>query len=197
MGGISSTGLISGIDTESLINSLIQIAARPRTLASQRLVQLQTQQAAYLDINSRMAALRTAASAFRTQSVFDAKRATSGDSDVLTAAATNQAQPGSYSLLVDRLVTNQQLLTRGFQDRDTSAFGAASFTFEPEAAKITRDTELADLNNGQGIKRGKILINDGTDSATIDLSKVATVSEVLEAINGAGLDINARVSGAA
>jgi flagellar hook-associated protein 2 len=195
MGGISSTGLISGIDTQGLINSLIQVAARPRTLATQRLVQLQTQQAAYLDINSRLSALRTASSAFRTQSLFDAKRATSGDTDVLTATATNQAQPGTYSLLVDRLVTNQQLLTRGFQDRDTSAFGATSFTFEPEAAKITRDTELADLNNGQGIKRGKIQISDGTDTMTIDLSKAATVSEVLDAINESGLDVNARVSG--
>ena len=46
MGGISSGGLISGIDTQALINSLIQVAARPRTLAQNRLLQLQSQQAA-------------------------------------------------------------------------------------------------------------------------------------------------------
>ena len=40
MSGITSTvGLISGIDTGSLIEQLLQIEARPRTLAQQRLVQ--------------------------------------------------------------------------------------------------------------------------------------------------------------
>jgi flagellar hook-associated protein 2 len=195
MGGISGSGLISGIDTASLVNQLIQVASRPRQLAQQRLVQLQTQQAAYLDINSRVNALRTAAGSFRVDRIFDAKQSTSSNTDVLSATANNQAQAGSYSLIVDRLVSSQQLLTRGFQDRDTSAFGATSFTVEPEAAKLAKDTQLSELNGGQGIERGSILINDGTTSQTIDLSKVGTVNEVLDAINGSGLNITARVSG--
>ena len=126
MGGISSGGLISGIDTQALINSLIQVAARPRTLAQNRLLQLQSQQAAYLDLNTQLGSLRSAASAFRSQNVFRSKLATSSNDDVLSATASIGAQPGSYSFIVDRLVSSQQMLSRGFQDRDTSAIGAES-----------------------------------------------------------------------
>ncbi|MEM1185002.1 MAG: flagellar filament capping protein FliD [Planctomycetota bacterium] len=183
MSGITGTGLISGIDTASLVNQLVQLAARPRDLATQRLVQLQTQQAAFLDINSRMSALQDASSIFRTSNSFQAKRATSSDTGVLTATASNNAQPGTYTFSIDRLVSTQQMLSKGFQDRDTSAFGAESFTFEPERASLDRNTALADLNGGQGIDRGTIVINDGTSDIEVDLSTVATVNEVLDAIN--------------
>ena len=182
MGGISSGGLISGIDTQALINSLIQVAARPRTLAQNRLLQLQSQQAAYLDLNTQLGSLRSAASAFRSQNVFRSKLATSSNDDVLSATASIGAQPGSYSFIVDRLVSSQQMLSRGFQDRDTSAIGAESFTFESILGRVDRDLSLNALNDGEGVTRGKIRINDGSTIAEVDLSRVGTVGAVLDAI---------------
>ncbi len=193
MAGISSGGLISGIDTQALINSLIQVAARPRTLAQRRLVQLQSQQAAYLDLNSKLGSLRSAASAFRSDNVFRAKQATSSDEDVLSATASIGAQPGTYSFIVDRLVSSQQMLSRGFQDRDATAVGAQSFTFESILGRVDRDLSLNALNDGDGVVRGTIRINDGSTTGEVDLSRAGTVKEVLEAINNSGLDVTARV----
>jgi flagellar capping protein FliD len=52
MGGItSSVGIFSGINSASLIDQLLAIEARPKTLAQNRMVQIQGQQAAYLDIS--------------------------------------------------------------------------------------------------------------------------------------------------
>ena len=63
MSGISlGTGLFSGIDSGSIIQQLLAIEARPRALAQQRIVQLQFQQSAVLEINTRMKALQDAAS---------------------------------------------------------------------------------------------------------------------------------------
>ena len=193
MGGISSGGLISGIDTQSLIDSLIQVAARPRTLAQGRLFQLQSQQAAYLSLNTRLGSLRDAAASFRTDNTFKAKLATSTNSDVLSATASIGAQPGSYSFIVDRLVSTQQQLSRGFQDTDTSAVGASSFTFESALGRVDRDLSLNALNDGDGVVRGTIRINDGSTIAEVDLSRAGTVGEVLDAINNSGLDVTARV----
>jgi len=194
MGGISGSGLISGIDTQGLINSLLGVAARPRTLAQGRLFQLQTQQAAYFDLNSRLGALKTAAAAFRVNNVFDAKTATSTNPDVLTATASLGAQPGSYSFIVDRLVSSQQQLSRGFQDFDTSAIGASSFTFESTLGRLDQDLSLNALNNGDGVVRGNIRISDGVNpSVEVDLSRAGTVNEVIDAINNSGLDVTARV----
>src|SRR5204862_7482142 len=76
MSGISSgVGIFSGINTDELINQLLQIEARPRALVQQRVVQLQAQQAAYLDINSKLSALKTAATAFNLRNIFGSARA--------------------------------------------------------------------------------------------------------------------------
>ncbi|HZW09697.1 MAG TPA: flagellar filament capping protein FliD [Phycisphaerales bacterium] len=196
MSGITTgVGLFSGIDTASLINQLLSVEARPRDLAQQRILQLQMQQSAYLDINSKLSALRTAAKSFRLDFLFDSMGATSTDEAVLAATASRTAVPGSYSFLVDRLVSSQQLLSRGFVDQDSTAVGASSFTFESALGRLDRDVALADLNDGEGIERGKIVITQGSSTATVDLSKAATVSEALEAINASGLDVTATVSG--
>lgn len=192
MGGISSSGLISGLDTDSIIAQLLQIEARPRTLAAQRLIQLQTQQAAYLDINTRFSAVQTASAKFHLDNVFSTSKAVSSDEDVLSASATTRAQPGSYTFLVDRLVSSQQQLSKGFSDFDSAPFGAESFTFESQKAQLETDVGLADLNGGSGIRRGKINITDSLGATQqIDLSKAGTVSEVLEAINSSGLGVTA------
>ena len=196
MSGISlGTGLASGIDTRTLINQLLSLESRPAVLIQRRLINLQGQQAAYLDINSRLSALKTAADSFRIQNIFDTKRAASSDEDVLTATASGAAATGSYSFTVDRLVSSQQVLTRGFADRDTSAIGASSFTFESAAARLDRDIALSDLNGGDGIQRGAITLTQGAQSVEVDLSRAATVQDVLDALNDTGLDIQAEATG--
>lgn len=198
MSGITSnTGLISGIDTASIINQLIQIDSRPKLLAQSRLAQLQQQSAAFLDVNSKLSALRTAATKLRTNKIFSAATATSSDSNVLTATASAGATPGSYSFLVDRTVSSQQLLSRGFADRASGSPGITSLTFEPSRARLDSDTDLAQLNGGNGVSRGKIIVTDSAGTATtLDLSRVATVNDVLDAFNThATLKVRASVQG--
>ncbi len=185
MGGISSsTGLFSGIDTSSLIEQLLQIDARPKQLAQQRITQLQTQQTAFLDINSRLLGLKSAAAAFNSSKVFDATRASSSNPDAITATASDNATLGTFNFNVERLVSTHQLISRRFADDSTSGQGATEFTFEVGNGGLATDTNLADLNGGEGIKRGKIRVTDSSGaSATIDLSKAVTVNDVLDAFN--------------
>lgn len=197
MSGISSgVGLVSGIDTASLISQMLSIEARPKQLAQQRVISLQTQQAAYLDLNSKLSALRAAATKFRTAKTLQTKVATSSDAAVLKATASTTAATGTYQFLVDRLVSSQQMLSKGFSDKDSAALGATTLTFESAAGGLTRDTSLSELNGGSGVSRGKIVITDSLGvSQTIDLSRAGTVNEVLETINGAaGLSVTASVS---
>jgi len=185
MGGISSsTGLFSGIDTASLIEQLLAIDARPKQLAQQRITQLQTQQTAFLDINSRLLGLKSAAAAFNSTKVFSATRASSSNPDAITATASDNATLGTFNFNVERLVSTHQLISRRFADDNTSGQGATEFTFEVGNGGLSTDTNLADLNGGEGIKRGKIRVTDSSGaSTTIDLSKAVTVNDVLDAFN--------------
>jgi len=198
MSGItSSNGLISGIDSGSLIEQLLSIEARPKQLAQRRVIQLQSQQAALLDLNSRLAGLKTAASKFRVSRIFETTTATSSNPMSLTAQASAGAPLGSFSFLVDRVVQSQQMLSRGFVDRNSSSVGATSVTVESAAARLDRDSDLALLNGGEGVARGKVIVTDSSGaSTTVDLSRVTTVNEVLEAFNSAeGVRVQLSVEG--
>ncbi|MBO6739444.1 MAG: flagellar filament capping protein FliD [Phycisphaerales bacterium] len=184
MGGITSgVGLFSGIDSASLIDQLISVQSRPLILAQSRVIQLNQQQAAYLDINTRLSNFKTAAASFRVNNIFETSSATSGNESILTATASSNAVPGSYNFIVDRLVSSQQLLTRGFADQDTSAIGLDSLTFERPAARIDSDTALADLNSGDGVNRGVLSVTTSSGTTEVDLSRAASVSDVLDAFN--------------
>lgn len=197
MGGISSSGLVSGIDTQSIITQLLAIESRPKIFAQQRIVTLQTQQAAYLDINSQLLGLRTAASTLRSTRVFDTAKATSSNASVLTANASTSASPGAFNFIVNRLVTSDQLISRGFTDRDVSGAGLTSLSVEIGGGTLSSETRLSALNGGAGVARGKILVTDRSgDSAEIDLSTSVSIEEVLERINSAsGVSVSARVDG--
>lgn len=198
MSGITTgTGLFSGIDTKSLIEQLLAIDARPKQLAARRITELQRQQAAYLGVNSALLALKTAAGNFESKKVFDTNKATSSDADVLTATAGTTASEGTYNFVVNRLVTTQQVLSRGFTDSTSSGVGATEFTFEVGGGGLASETSLSDLNGGVGISRGKFVIAEtGGGTATIDLSTASTVTDVLDAINSAsGISVRATVDG--
>lgn len=198
MSGISTTsGIFSGIDTGSLIQQLLAIEARPRTLVQRRIAGLQAQQAAYLDINSSLLALNAAAKKFRTDNSFSAARATSSNAAILTATANTSAAIGSYSFTVNRLVSTQQQISRAFADRDVSALGATEFSFEIGGGALASETLLSELNGGAGVERGKIRVTDSQGgAATIDLSTAVTVADVLERINNSSsVAVTARVEG--
>jgi flagellar hook-associated protein 2 len=184
MSGITSgVGVFSGINTGQIIDQLLSIEARPRTQIQQRVVSLQTQQTSFLDLNSRLASLKGTLTKFTTQSVFSASSATSSKPETLSATAGNGAAVGSYSFVVDRLVSTQQVLSRGFADRTFTGVGATSFTFESALSKVTKDDRLSDLNGGEGVVRGVIEVTDSSGQrARIDLSRVETLQEVAKAI---------------
>ncbi len=198
MGGVtSSTGLVSGIDYQSLINQLLALEAQPKALAQQRIVSLQGDQAAFLDLKGRLNSLKTAAAAFRANNIFASSAVSSSDESVLTASASTGAPVGGFSFLVDRVVGTQQVLSRGFADRNGSSIGATSLTVESSRARLDSDTALSALNGGSGAQRGKIVVTDHSGArGTIDLSRVATVGELVDAINSAdSVRVRARVDG--
>ncbi|MBL8991191.1 MAG: hypothetical protein JNJ48_06385, partial [Phycisphaerae bacterium] len=198
MSGITSgVGVFSGIDRNQIISQLLSLDARPKAIAQKRIGQLQGLSVAYLDINSRLSGLKSAAAKFANLKVFDAAKATSGNSDVLSAVATPGAAVGNYQLLVDRLASAQQLLSQGFTDASSTGLGLSSITFESAQGRLDRDTKLSTLNGGAGVARGRIQVTDSAGaSATVDLSRAESINDVLTALNGlSGVRLSARIDG--
>ena len=198
MSGISSgIGLISGLPTAALIDSLIQLERRPITLLETRVAGIQTQRTAWADLTARLLSTSSIASRFGELSFFRHFNTTSSDESVLTAVAGENATPGSYDLLVHSLVTNHQLIGSGFADADTMPVGAGSLSIEIGHGKVNLATDLDRLNGGQGVHRGTIRITDRSNTtADIDLSTVITLDDVIDRINSqSDINVEARIRG--
>lgn len=197
MGTITTgVGLISGINTAQLIEQLLAIEARPKINLQNRISILSAQRTALLDINARLLSIQSTAKSFRNDRIFKSVLATTSNENVLTASAAKGTQAGSYTFVVKQLVRNSQLLTKGFADRDVTPLGLDQISFEFGKGKLAVDRALEDLNGGAGVARGKIVITDRAGgSATVDLTDVTSVNEVLNRINStSGIAVTATVS---
>ncbi|MHC5028790.1 MAG: flagellar filament capping protein FliD, partial [Planctomycetota bacterium] len=198
MGTITSgVGLVSGLDTAALIESLITLESQPKFNLENQIAILQSQKTGILDINARLLNLMGASKSFRKDSIFEAATATSSNADILTATAAKGTAPGSFSFIVKQLVSSSQLLSKGFADPATSPVGLSNLSFEFGKGALTRDNDLEAMNGGGGVSRGRIIITDRSNtSATIDLTDVTTLQETIDRINAdTTVNVTASVSG--
>ena len=185
MSGISSgIGLISGIDTASLIDQLIAIERVPIDTLELRVELLDIQRAAFLQLSAQLLGMQNSALAFSKPSFFRQFSAVSTDDSILTATAGATAVSGSITFRVRSLVSTHSVISRGFSDKDSTPIGTGTLTIEVGHGKVNASTELDALNGGGGIRRGTITITDRSGaSADIDLRTAITIADVLDAIN--------------
>ncbi len=188
MSGVTSgVGLFSGINSRDIIDQLLAIDARPKRVVQGRITGFQLQQTAYLDFNSKLNGIKSMLRGFRDDKLFRLASASSSNESAIKATASNGAAAGTYQVLVDRRVSTQQMLTRGFGDRDISGLGLTQISIETAQGRLDRDVALSELRGGAGISRGKIVIKDSTNtSATVDLSRAGSIGEVVDLINSNG-----------
>ncbi|HAF02163.1 MAG TPA: flagellar hook protein, partial [Methylophilaceae bacterium] len=103
MMGISSAGVGSGLDVESIVTSLMNVEKRPLTLVSKQKTAYQSKLSAYGTMNSALSTFKTAVSALSTSTKFNAQSVTSSDTTVFTATANGSASLGDYAVTVNQL----------------------------------------------------------------------------------------------
>ena len=180
----SGIGLVSGIDTVSLIEQLLAIDSQAKVPIFQRISSLTAAKTALVDVNARMLSLGNTARSFRLDEVFRSVLASSSNEDVLGASASTKASPGQYTFRVKELVSNSQKMSGGFVSRSESPLGLDSLSFEWGNGRVTSNINLDDLNGGMGVDRGAIRIRDQAgNEAVIDLSESTSLQEVVDLIN--------------
>jgi flagellin-like hook-associated protein FlgL len=101
---------------------------------------------------------------------------------------------GSTNVLANRYDDHAVL---PFMVDGSEVFGALSARMQGAdvGAELTGLTALAELRGGTGIDQSGLVIRNGELSATIDLSSAVTVEDLLNAINGVGVGVLARING--
>lgn len=95
---ITISGLISGLDTENLINQLMAIERKPVTKLTETKTDLQTKEDAWRDVNTRLVNLNNALISLKSTATFQSKTATSSNESIAMATAGSSATPAAYVL---------------------------------------------------------------------------------------------------
>ena len=123
MAGLSISGLSSGIDTTSVIQSLMTVAAQPQAALQVQLNNVLNEQSTYQMVNAKMAAVKAAADALANASTWAATKATSSDSSIV-ATGSSTALSGTSTTFSVTALAQSQTSTATVSDPDNAAVAA-------------------------------------------------------------------------
>jgi flagellar hook-associated protein 2 len=114
-------GLVSGIDTQGVIDDLLAIQKQQKDLVTARQTEIKSKQAVYSAIKTKISNLRSGAATLGKiqNNVFTTRAATVSDESFLTATVSNSAASGVYRLKVNTLAQAHQVATQGLPDADS------------------------------------------------------------------------------
>ena len=172
MGTITFSGLSTGINTSALIDELVKVERQPVTLLEQRRTTLQKSVSLLQDMNSKLNALKSAATKLSTSANFFVKQAASANETALGVSAGSNADTGNHLLTVSTLARGGTVASASFADTTTTTVGTG--TFRITVGATTTDITLNGSNNtlqglrdainnsGAGVTASTILENAGT-----------------------------------
>ncbi len=107
---LSSPGVGSGLDVNSLVTQLMTVERAPVTLLDKKEASYQAKLTSYGTLKSSLASLQTAAKALSTPDKFSPMKASVADTTTLSASASSTAVAGTYDVEVQSLAQSQKLM---------------------------------------------------------------------------------------
>ena len=159
MATVSSLGVGSNLDLTTLLANIKSGEQAPLLALQKQQATYDAKLSAYGQLSSALSALQDASTALAESDLYQAVKATSSASDVLTASAATGAASGNYSVSVTALAQAQSLVTVGTAD-SKAAIGTGTLTFKfgsiTGGAFVADDTRTADviIESGDGTLEG-------------------------------------------
>lgn len=170
----TSTGLVSGLDTESIITQLMAIERRPVDRLEDKVSAKQKMLTVFSDLRSKLSSLRTEAGKLNTIREFRKFTATTTDTDDehFTVSVDSMAGATSHTVKVNTVAVAEKEASQGFTEQ-TSEIATGTFKIkvgDGEWQEITIDETnntlegLQDEINALDIDVTATMMNDGTDT---------------------------------
>jgi flagellar hook-associated protein 2 len=129
MASITSIGVGSGLDVNSIVTQLMALEQRPLTLLQLKAATMQTRISAFGSLKAKLSSLDDVATRLADPANWNPLTASSTDSTSVTASAASTAKPGSYTVEVSQLA-QAQALSSGSYGSSASVVGTGKFTLE-------------------------------------------------------------------
>ena len=178
MPAITSLGIGSGADINSIVTQLVALESRPLVQMRNAANALQTQVSSYGQLSSLFGALQTAASNLTGSSLWGKSTATSSDDTAVAVVGGSTAAAGSYSVSVQKLAANQTVVsTTGYTDASTPV-GSGTLTLD------IGKWDLPPMNFVPQVGRAPV---------TVPITATDTLQTLRDKINALGAGVNASI----
>ncbi|HEX7639125.1 MAG TPA: flagellar filament capping protein FliD [Burkholderiaceae bacterium] len=178
-GSVSSLGIGSGLDVNSIISSLMAVESQPLTLLQNKASTINTEISAVGQIQSLASALGDKAQALSSMTLWSQTATTSTDTATVTGdTSSGTAVPGSYDVVVSQLAKSQTVTS-------TAAAGTTldSGTLTIQLGTWDSTTTPPGFTNKAGASPTTVTIAPGATS----------LSAVRDAINAANAGVSASI----
>ncbi len=162
--GISSAGIGSGLDVNSLVSQLLQLERQPLNSLTTKKQTFNDQLSAFGKVKSDLDAFKTAISALKLNMDFSAAKATSSNTSLATATAASTASPASYDIKVTQLAqAGVKSMQTGVADPKATMVPPVSGTFDfTVGTGTTQKTFNITLNGTESLEAIRDKINAAT-----------------------------------
>jgi flagellar hook-associated protein 2 len=181
MASISSAGIGSGLDVNSIITQLMALERRPLTTLESTKATLDAKISSIGQLQSLMSTLRDKAGALSLPALWARSTGTSSAATSVSVTTGANAVAGSYAVQVQQLAAPQTVSSRAFAASDTAA------TFGPGTLTIELGAHTGTPTSGFTPKAGATAV-----AITIDAAD-DTLAEVRDKINAANAGVTATI----
>jgi flagellar hook-associated protein 2 len=159
---ISSLGVGSGIDAESIISALMSAESKPLDLLKTQASSISSKISIWGTVSSHVSALQDAVRDLSSISIWNGVKASSSNESAVTVSSDSGAAAGSHSVEVSTLAKGQTIASSAFTDSTTTlsagtltlqlgAWSGTSFTAKsgsnPVSITVAADDSLADIRD--------------------------------------------------
>lgn len=180
---IRLSGLASGMDTESIINALMEAKRVKKTKVESKQTKLEWKQEIWKSLNTKLYDFyKDYAGKLRFQSNYQTKKATSSDTTKVTATASSSAAKGSYSVEVQSLAASQYVT--GAKVSKYTTTDADGNTVEKSITSKTKLSDLGFATDGSS----QIQVTTGGKTVALNVDESTTISDFVTTLQNAGLN---------
>lgn len=174
---LSSPGIASGLDVNSIISKLMELERIPLTKLATKEADYNAKLTAYGSIKGALSSMQTAAQTLAATSTFTGKSASVSDSTVLAASASSTATAGTYDIAVTQLAKAHTIHTNVAYGADTFDTGTLRITIgtgTPVDINLASSSTLSGIRDAINLANAGVtasIINDGTADRLVLTSK--------------------------
>ncbi|OIH86764.1 hypothetical protein BLJ79_02035 [Arthrobacter sp. UCD-GKA] len=189
--GLALDGLASGLDTTSLIKSLMQVEAIPQNILKNKVSATKTMVAALQALNTKVADLATLTAKLAKPESLQLFN-TSGSSEGLKVTTSAGATSGTLDLMVDKLAQSQLQVSAPVTEWDASTFTITAGG--TDTAIVATSNSLDDIISAvnasdSGVKAVKVSAGNGEYRVQFSATETGVANKFM--ISGTGVPLTA------